>query len=367
MVKLIEDKEENGSINVKLVGVGNAGSSIISRIYERIQGITFVVFNTDANNLKYSKADIKTQIGEKTTHGRGTGRDPEKGKFAANEDQETIREVLKNTNIIFLIAGLGGGTGTGSSPVIAKIAKDVGAIVISIVTTPFDFEGDRRIEHAKKGIELLESNVDTLIHIPNQKMYEIVDEKTAFQDAFGKIDDKISRTVSSITDLIYKQKLLDIDFADICSIVENAGRGIVGLGYGKGEGSIENAARAAIDDPLIEKSDIIEAKNILISITGSKDLPLKEVGEAMDIIQTKISCPSKVLGVTIDPALEDEVHILLLATGIGGARPRTKGFVRKPFQEKKSEELPLTKEDKEDKENKEDEDIDIPTFLRKKK
>jgi cell division protein FtsZ len=360
MVKLIEEKDETGSINVKVVGVGNAGSNIISRIYEKIQGVTFVVFNTDANALKYSKADVKTQIGEKTTHGRGTGRDPEKGKFAANEDKERITEVLKNAHIIFLVAGLGGGTGTGSSPVIAKIAKDSGSIVISLVTTPFEFEGESRIEHAKKGIETLENNVDTLIHIPNQKIYEIVDEKITLQDAFAKVDDKISRTVSSITDLIYKQKFLDIDFADICSIVENAGRGIVGLGYGKGEGRMENSARTTIDDPLIEKSDIMESRNILISITGSKDLTLKEIGAAMNLIQTRISCPSKVLGVTIDPQLEDEVYITLLATGIGG-RPRTEGPSRKSFQEKKPEELPLTREEKEDV------DLDTPTFLRKKK
>ncbi len=361
MVKLIEEKEENGNINVKLVGVGNAGSNIISRIYGKIQGITFAVFNTDANALKYSKADVKTQIGEKTTHGRGTGRDPEKGKFAANEDQETIKEVLKNADIIFLIAGLGGGTGTGSSPIIAKIAKDLGSIVISIVTTPFEFEGERRIAHAKKGIDTLENNVDTLIHIPNQKIYELVDEKITLQDAFGKVDEKISRTVSSITDLIYKQKFLDIDFADICSIVENAGRGIVGLGYGKGEGRMETAARTTIDDPLIEKSEIMEAKNILISITGSSDLTLKEIGEAMNLIQTRISCPSKVLGVTIDPQLEDEVNITLLATGIGGGKPRTDSPFKKPTQEKKEDELPLTREEKEE------EDTDIPTFLRKKK
>lgn len=360
MVKLIEEQDETGSINVKLVGVGNAGSNIISRIYGTIQGITFVAFNTDVNALKHAKADIKTQIGEKTTHGRGTGKDPEKGKFAANEDHEKIKEVLKNTDIVFLVAGLGGGTGTGSSPIIAKIAKDNG-IVISIVTTPFEFEGERRINHAKKGMEMLESNVDTLIHIPNQKIYELVDEKTSLQDAFTRVDEKISRTVSSITDLIYKQKFLDIDFTDICSIVENAGRGIVGLGYGKGKGRMETAARTTIDDPLIEKNEIMEAKNILISITGSSDLSLKEVGEAMNLIQARISCPSKVLGVTIDPKLEDEVHITLLATGIGGVKPKIESPFKKAAPEKKPEELPLTTVEKEE------DDIDIPPFLRKKK
>lgn len=318
MPRLIEPIEEGSIINIKVVGVGNAGSNIVSRITERIQGITSVVFNTDANALKYSKADIKRQIGEKTTQGRGTGRDPEKGKFAANEDKEKIEDVLKNSNFVFLIAGLGGGTGTGSSPVIAKIARDQGAIVISLVTTPFDFEGDRRIKHAEAGLDTLESNVDTLIHIPNQRLYDFVDEKVIFTEAFGKVDEIISRTVASLSNLIYKPKILDIDFADICSIVANAGKGIVGLGSGKGEGRMQKAANSTIDDPLIEKSDIMEAKNILISITGSINLTLKEVGEAMNLIQDRIASPSKVLGVAIDQELEDEVNITLLATGIGG-------------------------------------------------
>jgi len=318
MAKLIETGDEGSFINIKVVGVGNAGSNIVKRISDKIQGITTVVFNTDANALKYSKADIKRQIGEKTTHGRGTGRDPEKGKFAANEDQEKIKDVLKNSDFVFLLAGLGGGTGTGSAPVIAKIAREQGAIVISLVTTPFDFEGEKRIKQAAAGLDILEEHIDTLIHIPNQRLYDSVDEKVMFTDAFGKVDEIISRTVASLSDLIYKPKILDIDFADICSIVANAGKGIVGLGSGKGSGRMTKAANNTIDDPLIEKSDIMEAKNILISITGSSNLTLKEVGDAMELIQSRIASPSKVLGVAIDETLEDEVNITLLATGIGG-------------------------------------------------
>lgn len=363
MIKYIEENDSDSTINVKVVGVGNAGSNIISRIYGRIEGVKFVVFNTDAQALKYAKADLKIQIGEKTTHGRGTGSDPEKGKFAANEDKEKIAEALKNSNIVFLIAGLGGGTGTGSSPVIAKQAKEnsaTGAIVIAIVTTPFDFEGEKRINYAMNGLSVLEANVDTLIHIPNQKLYEIVESDISMADAFYRIDERILNIITAISDLIYKPKLLDIDFADICSVVENAGRGIVGLGHGKGEGRIETAARDTINDPLIEKSDIMEAKNILISITGSKDLSLKEFGEAMNIIQNRISSPSRKLGITIDPSLENEVKITLLATGIGSKQRETK----KPVQEitKSNEELPLVKTMVE-----EYEDIDLPPALRKKR
>ncbi|MDD3725609.1 MAG: cell division protein FtsZ [Candidatus Ratteibacteria bacterium] len=360
MAKYIEENESNGVINVKVVGVGNAGNNIVSRIYGKIEGVKFVVFNTDANALKYAKADLKIQIGEKTTHGRGTGTDPEKGKFAANEDKEKISEALKNTNIVFLVAGLGGGTGTGSSPVIAKLAKEnisSGAIVIAIVTTPFDFEGEKRINFATNGISALESNVDTLIHIPNQKLYEIVEDNISMADAFGRIDERILNIITAISDLICKPKLLDIDFADICTVVENAGRGIVGLGYGKGEGRIENAARDTINDPLIEKDDIMEARNVLISITGSKDLTLKEFGEAMAIIQNRISSPSKKLGITIDPSLDNEVKITLIATGIGSIPKEPKKHIQ---ETKSNEELPLGKVESEPY------DDDLAPSLRKK-
>lgn len=359
MIKYIEENESAGTINMKIVGVGNPGSNIISRIYGKIDGVKFVIFNTDVNSLKYAKADYKIQIGEKTTQGRGTGSDPEKGKFAASEDKDKITEVLKNTNIIFFVVGLGGGTGTGSSPVIAKSARDSGAIVISIVTTPFEFEGEKKTNIARDGLQALEANVDTLIHIPNQKLYEIVENNISMADAFGRIDERVLNIITALSDLIYKPKLLEIDFADICSVVENAGKGIVGLGYGTGEGRIENAARDTINDPLIEQVDIMEAKNILISITGSEDLSLKEFGEAMSIIQKRISSSSKKLGVTIDPTLKNEVKITLLATGIDSRQKETH---KKHAPEKKKEEgeLPLTSPIEQD------QDIDIPPALRKR-
>ncbi|MCM8833549.1 MAG: cell division protein FtsZ [Candidatus Omnitrophica bacterium] len=340
MVKIIEEPIVSSNISIKVVGIGNAGGNIVSRIYKKIDDVQFVIFNTEANALKNAKSDIKIQIGEKTTQGKGAGKDPEKGRFAASEDKEKIAEALKNTQIIFLIAGLGGGTGTGGTPVIAKIAKDLGAIAISLVTTPFEWEGEMRNKYAQEGIENLLKNVDTLIHISNQKLYEITDEKTPLEEAFGKIDEIILRTISSISDLIYKPKLIDIDFADIYSVVENAGRGIVGIGYGKGERRMEKAVQSTIDNPLIEKSEIMEAKNILISITGSPDLTLREVGEAVNIIQSKISSPSRVLGVATDQNLTDEVKITLLATGIGKLSPS-----QEKITIKKEEELPLEKEE----------------------
>jgi len=359
MVKVIMNEPiEHSNINIKVVGVGNGGGNIVSRIYDKINGVQFIIFNTDANALKNAKADFKIQIGEKTTQGKGAGKDPEKGRFAASEDKEKISEVLRNTQILFLIAGLGGGTGTGGAPVIAKIAKDLGALTISLVTTPFEFEGEERNQYAKEGLENFLKNVDTLIHISNQKLFETIDEKTSIKEAFGKIDEIILRTVSSISDLIYKPKLLDIDFADIYSMVENAGRGIVGLGYGKGEGRMEKSVKETIEDPLIEKSEIMEAKNILLSITGSPDLTLREIGEANNIIQSRISSPSKVLGVAIDENLNDEVKITLLATGIG----------KKTIIEKEKQTFtPGKKEEKLFGDKKEvEKDIDEPTWLRKK-
>lgn len=358
MAKFIENSIISSSINIKVVGIGNAGGNIVSRIYNKINDVQFVIFNTDEYALKNAKCDIKIQIGEKTTQGKGAGKDPEKGRFAASEDKEKILEALKNTQIIFLIAGLGGGTGTGGTPVIAKIAKDLGAITISLVTTPFEWEGEIRNQYAQEGLENILKNVDTLIHISNQKLYEISDEKISFEEAFWKIDEIILRTVSSISDLIYKPKLLDIDFADIYSVVENAGKGIVGLGYGKGEGRMEEAVRSTIENPLIEKSEIMEAKKILISITGSPDLTLKEVGEAVNIIQSRISSPSRVLGVATDQNLTDEIKITLLATGIGKLSLPSK--TTPVYSIKNTGELPLDKGETED-------IIDEPIWKRKEK
>jgi len=360
MVKpVIDHPVEFSNINIKVVGVGNAGGNIVSRIYDKINGVQFIIFNTDANALKNTKADLKIQIGEKTTQGRGAGKDPEKGRFAASEDREKIADHLRNAHIIFLIAGLGGGTGTGGTPVIAKIAKDLGALTISLVTTPFEFEGEERNKHAREGLENLLKSVDTLIHISNQKLFETINEKTSTKEAFGKIDEIISRTISSISDLIYKPKLLDIDFADIYSIVENAGRGIVGLGYGKGEGRMEKAVKDTIEDPLIEKSEMMEAKNLLISITGSPDLTLWEIGEAINIIQSRISSPSRVLGVAIDENLNDEVKITLLATGIG--KKSVIETEKQPISSQKKEEILFEKKEENE------ENIDEPTWLRKNK
>lgn len=361
MVKpIVETIPEAYNINIKVVGVGNGGASIITNIYKKIENLQFIIINTDASNLKITNADVKILIGEKTTKGRGTGKDPEKGKFAAMEDKDKLAEALKNTQILFLIAALGGGTGTGSTPVIARIAKDLGAITIALVTTPFDFEGKKMKQIADDGKEVLLKSVDTLVLISKQKLYEVVDDKTSFATGFDKINEIVLNTISFISDLIYKPKLLDIDFADICSVIENAGRGIVGHGCGKGENRMREAVQNTIDNPLIEKSEIMEAKNILLSITGGSDLTLKEVGEAVETIQSRISSPSRFLGVSIDENLNNEVKMTLLATGIGKSpieAEESAVYVDKP----KTDEIFI------DKPVEEDIDIAEPTWIRKNK
>ncbi|RKY32566.1 MAG: cell division protein FtsZ [Candidatus Omnitrophota bacterium] len=351
MVRVIEENNVE-TIKIKVVGIGNAGGNIVSKICDNLEGMEFIIFNTDAQALEFSKADMKIQIGEKITKGRGTGSDPEKGKFAANEDREKITETLKGTQLLFMIMGLGGGTGTGASPVIAKIAKDNGAIVIGFAITPFSFEGKKREEQAKKGLELLEKNVDTLIHIPNERLREIVDQQTSMIDAFKKVDEIITRGISSITELIYRPRvLIPIDFADICAIVENSGRGILGIGYGKGEDKIQQAANSAVDDPLLVKEVFMEAQKILISIVGSPDLSLNEIYQGMEIIEEKIPSVSRKLGVSINENLKNEVQITLLATGIGKQKIKVK---ETPAIQKEKVQLSL-------------EDIDIPPSLRHKK
>jgi len=345
MVRVIENGQESTDIKIRVAGVGNAGGKIISRIRQRIDGIDTVLFNTDALGLRDCDADVKVLIGEKTCRGQGTGLDPDKGRVAASEDEARIQEELRGARLVLLIAGLGGGTGTGSSPVIAKIAKDMGAIVIAFVTTPFKLEGGARSQRALIGLERIGQVADSYIHLPNEKLTMLEDESLTWQEACEKIDDVIARTISSLSNLITRSRgtpfmSLDIDFSTLASMIQNSGRGIVGLGQGQGPERIQTAVRMAIEHPLIERSDIMEASNILISI-GAADLKLKEVTTAMDIIQTRIPCESKSLGIMQDESLKDEVQITILATGIGKTRVEVKS---KQPQPPAPGELPLTRD-----------------------
>lgn len=319
-LKVSLDDNKVTPIKLKVVGVGGGGGKIIGRIAPNFNGIDFIAVDTDVQALQPLPVSYKIQIGEKITGGiGGAGCDPEKGKFAANEDKEKISGIFKNTHILFLVAGLGGGTGTGAAPVVAKVSRDQGALVIGIVTTPFKWE--KRDRNAEIGYENLKTNVDTLICIPNEKLQDIVERTTSVIDAFKKVDEVVSRCIFSVSDLINKPShLMDLDFTDIRRVLENGGKGIVGIGMANGEKKAVKAIKAALSDPLLGDHEIPEAKNVLVSIIGSNDLSLQDVAEAMQTVQDVSSVHKVAFGLSIDEKLQDEVRVTLIATGIEESR-----------------------------------------------
>ena len=312
---MLEDSKVT-PIKLKVVGVGGGGGKIIGRVGPNFDGIDFIGVDTDAQALHLLSVPYKVQIGEKITGGiGGAGCDPEKGKFAANEDRGKISELFKNTHILFLVLGLGGGTGTGAGPVIGKIAKDQGSLVIGITTTPFKWE--KKDINAQLGYENLKNVVDTLICIPNEKLQEIVDRDTPFLEAFKKVDEVVSRCISSVSDLINKPShIMDLDFTDIKRVLENGGKGIVGIGKATGEKKAVKALKSALSDPLLGEHELPDAKNILVSIIGSHDLSLPDVAEAMQTIQDISSVNKVAFGLSIDENMNDEANVTLMATGI---------------------------------------------------
>ncbi len=329
MSNFILEETKVTPINIKVIGVGGGGGKIVERIAPTLEGLETIAIDTDVQALQHCSVSFKIQIGEKITQGiGGTGCDPEKGKYAAKEDQEKIKDMLKNAHIVFLVAGLGGGTGTGASPIIAKIAKDMGALVISTVTLPFNWE--KRTIQAEEGLLNLKADVDTLISISNERLQEIVSKDTPIKEAFGKVDQVVSRSILAVADLINKPThIMDLDFTDIKRVLQNGGRGIVGIGTAKGEGKAVNAIKAALDDPLLGEKGIKEAKNILVSIIGSYDLPLLDVSQAMKHINDVDYLNQVAFGLSLDDKLTDEVKITIIATGIEsekevGEKPTTK-------------------------------------------
>ncbi|MCM8828060.1 MAG: cell division protein FtsZ, partial [Candidatus Omnitrophica bacterium] len=260
------------------------------------------------------------------------GSDPEKGKYAANEDQEKIKDILKNTHIVFIVAGLGGGTGTGASPVVAKIARDMGALVIATVTLPFKWE--KREKQAEIGLASLKANVDTLIAISNERLNEIVERDTPIKEAFAKVDEVVNRSIFAVADLINKPShIMDLDFTDIKRVLQNGGMGIVGTGVSKGEKKTVKALKAALDDPLLGEKGIQEAKNILVSIIGSPDLSLQDVVEAMNHINEVAQIQQVAFGLSIDEKMNDEVKVTLIATGIEPGKETTRKITQKSKEE----------------------------------
>lgn len=301
---------------IKVIGVGGGGGNALNRmIRSNIKGIDFIAINTDAQALYHSEAAVKINIGKATTRGLGAGSHPDVGRQAAEESSEEIKQAIDGAEMVFITCGLGGGTGTGASPVIAEIARDLGILTVAVVTKPFSFEGHRRRTQAEEGLENLKNKVDTLITIPNDKILSLIDKKTPLTEAFQVVDDVLRQGVQGISDLITVHGMINVDFADVKAIMENAGSALMGIGYGTGENRATEAARAAVESPLLEL-DIQGAKGILFNITGGSDLSMFEVDEAARII-TEAADPEAniIFGAVINDSYTGEIKITVVATG----------------------------------------------------
>ncbi len=301
---------------IKVIGVGGAGGNAINRMVgSGVEGIEFVAVNTDAQALMNSRATTVVRIGDKLTKGLGAGGRPEIGERAAEESAEALAEVMQGSDMIFIAAGMGGGTGTGASPTIARLAKDAGALTVAVVTKPFGFEGGRRRRSAEEGIELLRETVDALITIPNERLLHMVDPKTTVNEAFQIADDVLRQGIAGISDLITKPGVINLDFADVKTIMQEAGSALMAIGYGEGPDRCINAAREAIESPLLEMN-IQGAKGVLYNISGGESLTLFETSEAAEVIRAAADDDAEIIyGTSIDESLGDAVMITLIATG----------------------------------------------------
>ena len=308
---------------IKVVGVGGGGVNAVNRMIEAgLRGVEFIAVNTDAQALLMSDADVKLDVGRELTRGLGAGADPSKGRQAAEDHAEDIEEALKGADMVFVTAGEGGGTGTGAAPIVAKIARSLGALTIGVVTRPFSFEGRRRATQADSGIESLREEVDTLIVIPNDKLLQMTDHQVAILDAFKQADQVLMQGVSGITDLITTPGLINLDFADVKSIMSQAGSALMGIGSARGEDRARAAAEMAISSPLLEAS-IDGAHGVLLSIAGGSDLGLFEVSAAAQLIEEAAHDEANIIfGTVIDDALGDEVRITVIAAGFDGGHPQ---------------------------------------------
>lgn len=317
------DEVQNQFARIKVTGVGGGGQNAINRMIDAgLQGVEFSALNTDAQALMMSNASVKLRMGEKLTRGLGAGSNPEIGQKAAEESREEIRELLEGADMVFVTAGMGGGTGTGGAPTVAEIAKEVNALTVGVVTRPFAFEGRRRQHQAEQGIKLLREKVDTLIVIPNDRLLQVAEKRTSILDAFKLADDVLRQGVQGISDLITVPGLINLDFADVRTIMDNAGSALMGIGVCTGEDRAVKAAKAAVSSPLLEAS-IEGARGILLNITGSSNLGLFEVNDAAEIIAEAADPEANIIfGAVIDETLRDEVRVTVIATGFDGSDGR---------------------------------------------
>ncbi|MBB6455037.1 cell division protein FtsZ [Salirhabdus euzebyi] len=351
---------------IKVIGVGGGGSNAVNRMIEHgVQGVEFIAVNTDAQALNLSKAEVKMQIGGKLTRGLGAGANPEIGRKAAEETKEQIEEALQGADMVFVTAGMGGGTGTGAAPVIAQIAKELGALTVGVVTRPFTFEGRRRSTQAVGGIDALKASVDTLIVIPNDRLLEMVDKNTPMLEAFREADNVLRQGVQGISDLIAVPGLINVDFADVKTIMANKGSALMGIGIATGENRATEAAKKAISSPLLETS-IDGAHGVLMNITGGINLSLYEVQEAADIVTSAADQEVNVIfGSVINEELKDEIIVTVIATGFDENQNTQSPTKQRPGAV--NDKVSRGNEERRGKTVKaglEEETLDIPTFLR---
>ena len=343
-----------GGARIKVIGVGGCGCNAVNNmIASNLKGVEFIAVNTDVQALGLSRAGTKMQIGAKLTRGLGAGANPDVGREAAIEDSERIRESLIDSDIVFVTAGMGGGTGTGAAPVIADIAKSMGALTVAVVTKPFLYEMGKRVAHARRGLEELKKFADSVIVIPNEKVRSLADKTTSIIEAFKLTDDVLRQAVQGISDIITKPGYINVDFADIKTIMSHMGRAVMGMGVGTGENRAVEAVKKAIASPLLEDSSIEGARGVLINISGGPDLSLHEISEASSVIQKAAEDDANViLGCVIDESLTDKVVVTVIATGFNDEVPATVTADRVVKQ------LQLVNSTEEN-------DIDRPAFLRK--
>ncbi len=374
---------------IKVVGVGGSGGSALNRMIDSgIKGVEFIAINTDVQALHYNKASRKIHIGKNITRGLGAGMNPELGRQAAEEAQNEIRDCLKDANMVFVTCGLGGGTGTGASPIVAELARDLGALTVAVVTKPFSFEGAQRRQVADRGLAELTDKVDTIITIPNDKILQVIEKKTSILDAFMVVDEVLRQGVQGISELITIPGLINVDFNDVKAVMSGAGSALMGIGQAGGENKAIEAAKMAINSPLLEMS-IEGARGILFTIVGGSNLTMHEVNEAAKIITSSADEDAKIIfGAVIDPKFKDEIKITVVATGFNGSkRPvgtstitTDRNYTPAPFLEEAEERRPSTKSKasalkiaqaepavkKNNIDEEEDDELSIPTFIRKK-
>jgi cell division protein FtsZ len=360
----MRDQTGNYLAVIKVVGVGGGGTNAVTRMVEAgLSGVEFIAVNTDAQALLMAEADVKIQIGSVGTRGLGAGADPAVGLAAASESRDELKEALKGADMVFVTAGEGGGTGTGGAPVVAELAREVGALTVGVVTRPFTFEGRRRSEAAERGLEDLRDRVDTLIVIENDRLLQVVEKRTSIVDAFRMADDILRQGVQGITDLITVPGLVNLDFADVRTIMSDAGSALMGIGEASGENRAAEAARAAVSSPLLETS-IEGATGIILNITGGPDIGLFEVNEAAEIVTGAADQNANVIfGAVIEEAKGDGVSVTVIATGFGGHRRRRRrsGVEPPPIP---GGDAPEPRRGRDETFEGADDVLDVPSFLR---